>query len=97
MKPIFSQQEVLKIARLSALELSDKEAQAFSEQFSSILDYFKILKVVDISIMSNDVDEKYLSGVRDDMLKISEVTPEHFSPHLDRGFFKVPRVIDHSD
>ena len=97
MKPIFSEQEVLKIARLAALELTDKEVVAISEQFSSILDYFNILKIADIQGTFDDVGEEYLSGIRDDKLNKSEVAPEHFSSNLDNGFFKVPRVIDHGD
>ena len=36
--------EVRKIARLSSLELTDNEAEVFAEQFSTILDYFELLK-----------------------------------------------------
>ena len=31
---------------------------------------------------------------RSDELRPSSVEPEHFSPYLENGFFKVPRVID---
>ena len=38
--------EVRKIARLSSLELTDNEAEVFAEQFSTILDYFELLKTI---------------------------------------------------
>ena len=93
----FSTDEVRKIARLSSLELTDNEAEVFAEQFSSILDYFELLKTVDIPETVTDVDESDLSGIRDDKMVESPVSPEQFSAYLENGFFKVPRVIDQGD
>jgi len=93
----FSIDEVRKIARLSALELTDNEAEVFAEQFSTILDYFELLKTVDIPETVTDVDESDLSGIRDDKMEESPVSPEQFSAYLENGFFKVPRVIDQGD
>jgi len=36
--------EVKKIAKLARIEISEKEAEKFQEEFSSILDYFKLLE-----------------------------------------------------
>ena len=93
----FSIDEVRKIARLSSLELTDNEAEVFAEQFSTILDYFELLKTVDIPETVTDVDESDLSGIRDDKIEESPVSPEQFSAYLENGFFKVPRVIDQED
>ena len=93
----FSTEEVRKIARLSSLELTDNEAEVFAEQFSTILDYFELLKTVDIPETVTDVDERDLSGIRDDKMEESPVSPEQFSAYLENGFFKVPRVIDQGD
>lgn len=93
----FSIDEVRKIARLSSLELTDNEAEVFAEQFSTILDYFELLKTVDIPETVTDVDESDLSGIRDDKMEKSPVSPEQFSAYLENGFFKVPRVIDQGD
>ena len=93
----FSIDEVRKIARLSSLELTDNEAEVFAEQFSTILDYFELLKTVDIPETVTDVDESDLSGIRDDKMEESPVSPEQFSGYLENGFFKVPRVIDQGD
>ena len=40
----FSPEEVKKIARLSSLELTEKETKVFADQFSTILEYFELLK-----------------------------------------------------
>ncbi|GIT71157.1 MAG: hypothetical protein Ct9H300mP28_09710 [Pseudomonadota bacterium] len=45
----FTPEEVRKIARLSSLDLTEKETEVFAEQFSTILEYFELLKEVEIS------------------------------------------------
>ena len=89
-----SREEVIKIARLSSLELTEKETKVFAEQFSTILEYFELLKEVEISDVSCDADENHLSNGREDKAVKSPISPEQFSPYLEKGFFKVPKVID---
>ena len=90
----FTPEEVRKIARLSSLELTEKETEVFAEQFSTILEYFELLKEVEISDVSRDAEENHLSKGREDKVVKSAVSPEQFSPYLEKGFFKVPKVID---
>ena len=90
----FSPEEVRKIARLSSLELTEQETEIFAEQFSVILEYFELLKKAEIPEVAAETDESYLSGSREDKMVKSPVSPEQFSPYLENGFFKVPRVID---
>ncbi len=42
---MISKEEVLKIAKLARLELSDKEVEKMQKDLSSILDYFDLLKI----------------------------------------------------
>ena len=90
----FTSAEVRKIARLSSMELTEEETEVFAEQFSSILDYFELLKEVEISALSRDTDESHLNNGREDKVVKSTVSPEQFSPYLEKGFFKVPKIID---
>ena len=90
----FSTEDVRKIARLSSLELTDKETEVFAEQFSVILDYFELLKTAEIPDVATDTDESHLCGIREDKMQKSPVSPEQLSPYLENGFFKVPRVIE---
>ena len=90
----FTPEEVRKIARLSSLELTEKETEVFAEQFSTILEYFELLKEVEISDVSRDTEENHLSKGREDKVVKSPVSPEQFSPNLEKGFFKVPKIID---
>ena len=55
------------------------------------------MKTVDIPETVTDVDESDLSGIRDDKMVESPVSPEQFCAYLENGFFKVPRVIDQGD
>ncbi len=90
----FTPAEVKKIARLSSLELTEKETEIFAQQFSTILEYFELLKEVEISSSNPDASEIHLNSEREDKVVKSNVYPEQFSPYLERGFFKVPKVID---
>ena len=90
----FSPEDVSKIARLSSLELTEQEMKIFAEQFSVILEYFELLKTAEIPKVAVETDESYLSCSREDKMVKSPVSPEQFSPYLENGFFKVPRVID---
>ncbi len=95
MKTSFKIEEVHKMARLSSLALTEKEAKVFAKQFAVILDYFELLKTAEIPEIETDSDESYLVSGREDKVMKSKVSPEQFSPYLEDGFFKVPRVIDH--
>ena len=90
----FTPAEVRKIASLSSLELTEKETQVFAEQFSTILEYFEVLKEVEISDLSCETDESHLYNGREDKVSKSNVSPEQFSPYLEKGFFKVPKIVD---
>ena len=94
MKTKFTLEEVRKIARLSSLELTEKETKVFAEQFTTILEYFELLKEVEISDVNCDADPNHLNNVREDKVVKSPVSPENFSPYVEKGFFKVPKIID---
>jgi len=94
MKNKFSIEEVRKIARLSALELTEHELKNFVNQFSVILDYFELLKKAEIDDIEIDISESNIHSGREDKVFKSPVSPENFSPYLEGQFFKIPRVID---
>ena len=90
----FSAETVRKIARLSSLELTEEETEAYAKEFNSILEYFEVLKSAEVL---DEIEEEslHLPGEgRSDEQRPSSVKPEDFSPYLENGFFKVPRVID---
>ena len=59
-----------------------------------VLEHFEVLKTAELG---EEVEEQsiHLPGEgREDERKTSPVSPQDFSPYLENGFFKVPRVID---
>ena len=91
---MISVDEVKKIARLSCLELSEEENEQYAKEFNIILEHFEVLKTAELG---EEVEEQsiHLPGEgREDERKTSSVSPQDFSPYLENGFFKVPRVID---
>lgn len=94
---MFTTDDVTKIAKLSSLEIDEAEKQVFAEQFSTILDYFKILDTIDVPSETIDRDESKLVIGREDRSEPSPVTPDQFSPYTTNQSFKVPKVIDASN
>lgn len=93
-KPVFSVEEIEKIADLAKLELTQAEKEVFSGQFTEILDYFRTIE----SVATDDIPA-YTTGdssphFRQDVAENSPVSPESFSEFLENDHFKVPRVIE---
>ena len=83
------------VADLSRLGISEEEAQQFSEQLSSIIDYFNMLNEVD----TENVPPAYLSSAnksvtRDDEVEESVPTKEFLSntPQSKDDYVLIPRV-----
>ena len=93
---MFTIEEVTKIAKLSALELTPEEKEKYATQFSTILDYFKVLNSLDIAEETGDRDESHLDPAREDKAHSPQVSPDQFSPYIENNSFKVPKVIDAS-
>jgi len=84
----FSLEEVQKIARLSSLELTEKETEVFAEQFSGIMEYFELLKTAEIPDVVTNVDESHLGASRKDKMVKSPVSPEQLVRILKMDFSK---------
>jgi aspartyl-tRNA(Asn)/glutamyl-tRNA(Gln) amidotransferase subunit C len=91
---MISVDEVKKIARLSCLELSEEEIEQYAKEFSTILEHFEVLKTAELGEEVKEQSIHLPAEGREDERKTSPVSPQDFSPYLENGFFKVPRVID---
>ena len=87
---------VEQIATLVRLGISEEEAEKFSGQFSSIIDYFNMLNEVD----TDDVPPASDIANAENVLREDEVKPsmsrEEFlknAPQSERGYVKVPTVL----
>ena len=94
-----NREEVLKIASLAKLSLTEEEVEKYTSQFNDILDYMHQLNELDTenveplshvleltNVMRKDVEESSLK--RKEVLKNA--------PESDSDYFIVPKVIDKS-
>jgi aspartyl-tRNA(Asn)/glutamyl-tRNA(Gln) amidotransferase subunit C len=90
---IISLQDIDRIAELAALELTDAEKQQFVRQFEDILTYFRKIDAAPAGeVHDHPVDAA--DHLRDDVARPSGLRPDAFSPYLESGHFKVPKVIE---
>jgi len=94
---MISRDEVLHIAKLAKLQLSEEEIRQYQEQLSRILEYFKKLEELDTS---NVEPMKHILDVHN-VFRADEpepsVSPEEAlknAPKRRDGFFEVPRVVE---
>ena len=92
-----SREEVLHIALLARLGLSDEEVDKFGEQLSHLLENFEILQKVDTSGVSPTAQTVDLQNViRDDEVAPS-LPPEQIldnAPRKEGDFFRVRPVLE---
>jgi aspartyl-tRNA(Asn)/glutamyl-tRNA(Gln) amidotransferase subunit C len=90
--------EVLKLARLSRLNLTDEEVNLFLQEINSILDYVKKLQ----SIETTDLEPTYqVNGLfsvmrKDEIIDYGATKSELLinAPAIEKGHFKVRRVLE---
>ncbi len=84
------------IAHLVRIGISEVEAQKFSGQFSSIIDYFNMLNEVDTENIppASDITDN-TNILREDTAKPSMNREEFLknAPQSERGYVKVPTVL----
>lgn len=89
--------DVLKLALLSRLRLSDEEIEKFQVELSEILEYVEILDKVDVSGLDPTYQVTGLSNVtRNDEIKEYQAKPVDLlknAPALQDGQFKVKKVL----
>lgn len=92
-----SRDDVLHLAQLSALELSDEEIEGFKGELDAVLGYFDMLNEVDVSNIEPTYQVTGLSNVwREDEVVNYETTREELlarSPEQADSQVKVPKVL----
>jgi len=91
-----SGKEVEHVAWLAKIELSKEEKRLFTEQFNSILEYFRIINEAD----TKDVPPTYhavelVNVVREDVVKpsLSREKALANASNKEKGFFKSPKIL----
>ena len=95
-----SREDVLKVAALANLELTDAEVETYRGQLDDILNYIGKLNEIDTSnvepmaqVVAASADD---SDLREDVVVRSDVITEVLSgaPDPEAPYFRVPRVIE---
>jgi aspartyl-tRNA(Asn)/glutamyl-tRNA(Gln) amidotransferase subunit C len=91
------QTEVRKVAKLSRLDLSEKEIEEFTGQLSAILDYVAKMNELDTAGVEPLAHCLAISNIfREDAVKESLGTEKTLAnaPERDGVFFKVPKILE---
>ena len=92
-----SREEVLHIARLARINLSEEEIARFGEQLSNLLEHFQVLQQVDTENVPPTAQSIDLQSVmRGDEIAPS-LPPEDVlanAPHREEDFFRVRPVLE---
>ncbi len=95
--PMISREDVLHVARLARLELSEPELEKMREQLNSILTYIDRLKELDVAgVEPTSHAVPMVNVMRDDVVVPSFPREEMLANAPDRvgDFFRVPRIIE---
>lgn len=92
-----NKEDILKLAELSRLEITDSEAELYKKDFEGILKYIDSISSVDVDF--NDQDQigvlKNVMRSDDDEYKAGEFTKDILdtAPETEDGYFKVKKVL----
>jgi len=91
-----SEKEVEHVAWLAKIELSEEEKRLFTEQFNSILEYFRVIDEADIEDVPPTYHAVELANVlREDTLEPSFSRDKALAnaSNREKGFFKAPKIL----
>lgn len=93
-----SRDDVLVLARLARLHLTDEEVEQFTHEISAILGYAEQLQQVDLEDVPPTYQVTGLKNVmRPDVIKNYGVSPQELlknAPATEKGHIKVKRVME---
>jgi aspartyl-tRNA(Asn)/glutamyl-tRNA(Gln) amidotransferase subunit C len=92
-----TREEVLHVARLARIGLTDADVEKFQQQLSTILEHFDVLKRVDTEGVEPTTHTLPLMGVMGDDDPRPSLTPEQVlanAPMEHDGYLRVRAVLD---
>ena len=93
---MLTKEEVIKVAKLAKIELSEEEVEIFSKQLPKILDFIEKLNELDTSNVKPFYELIEANApLREDVPQKGLTNEEALSnaPQKENGFFVVPRVV----
>lgn len=92
-----SREEVLHIALLARVGVSEEDVEKLSEQLSDILENFEVLEQVDTTDVPPTTQSIALQNVTSDDTAVSSLPPDQVlanAPRKEANFFRVRAVLD---
>lgn len=92
-----SREDVLHIARLARMGVSDEDVERFREQLSNILENFQALQQVDTANVSPTAQSIVIQNVMKDDVGRPSLPPEDVlanAPQRDGDFFRIKAVLE---
>ncbi len=92
-----SKEEIMHIAKLADLNLTDKDVEKYSKSLNDILDYVKIINSVDTSKVNETIgaNEKCNAFRKDEVIEFEHQEKLlQNAPSKDEGMFHIPNVIN---
>ena len=88
-------EDVVHVAKLARLELTEEEKIKFSKQLGDILKYMEQLNEVDttgVEPMNHPID--FSNVMRDDVVRYEQTREELMAnaPEVEQDYFKVPKI-----
>lgn len=89
----FNKQDLLKLAKLSALKLDEQELEIFTKQVKEILSYVQELNSIDIKEQAEPV--KNINLFREDKaIQINSQNIINQAPKKHDNYFVVPKILN---
>lgn len=92
-----NKEEILKLAELARLNITDTEAEAYKKDFEGILDYIDSIKSVEIELADHYETNLTRNSMRsdDDAYVAGEFTEALLAeaPEIEGDYFKVKKVL----
>lgn len=92
-----SKEEVIYIAKLAKLQLTEEETEKMTQEFEGILSNFEAIKGVDLSeVQPQEIDKESKPLLRQDEARIFQDKKKLYKNTLDLrdGYIKVPKIIE---
>jgi aspartyl-tRNA(Asn)/glutamyl-tRNA(Gln) amidotransferase subunit C len=88
----FSKEELLKVAKLSALNLSDEEITTFQGQLNKVLNFIDQIKEVKITETAEQIRNKNILR-EDEIIPTDSADILNLAPDKQESYFVVPKIL----
>ncbi len=89
----FSKEELLKVAKLSALNLSDGEVEIFTNNLEKVLNFIDQIKEVKVAAQVNPVRNKNILR-EDEVIETDSTDILNLAHDKQESYFVVPKILD---